>query len=140
MNLSNLSCGTANPLALPFADNAIDSLSCMHVVEHIGLERYGDAFDPKGDLKAIAELCRVLKTGGQLLFVVPVGGSARIQYNAHRVYTYQQIVEYFKALNLIAFAFITDDSRFIETASEKDTQGQRYGCGCFLFRKPLLDN
>lgn len=136
LNLSNLSCGAANLLALPFADNSIESLSCMHVVEHIGLERYGDAFDPQGDLKAIAELTRVLKPGGQLLFVVPVGEKARIQYNAHRIYTYQQIVEYFKTLNLVEFAFITDDNTFIESASAEDSKGQQYGCGCFLFRKP----
>lgn len=136
LNLSNLTCDSANLLKLPFTDCSIESLSCMHVVEHIGLERYGDAFDPRGDLKAIKELCRVLKIGGQLLFVVPIGERARIQYNAHRIYTYKYILEYFKELELIEFAFITDDGQFIELATEKDTKNQKYGCGCFLFKKP----
>lgn len=135
LNLSQLTCDAADLLALPFKDNSILSLSCMHVVEHIGLERYGDRFDPKGDLKAIAELIRVLNRGGQLLFVIPLGEKARIQYNAHRIYTYQQIIEYFKSLDLIEFAFITDDGSFIEVATEIDTLGQQYGCGCFLFKK-----
>jgi hypothetical protein len=59
----------------------------MHVIEHIGLGRYGEALDPDGDLKAIRELVRVLAAGGNLLVVVPVG-RPRIQFNAHRIYDY----------------------------------------------------
>jgi hypothetical protein len=29
-------------MALDIADEAFDSVSCMHVIEHIGLGRYGD--------------------------------------------------------------------------------------------------
>jgi hypothetical protein len=36
----------------------------MHVVEHIGLGRYGEPMDEQGDLKAIEELKRVLAPGG----------------------------------------------------------------------------
>jgi SAM-dependent methyltransferase len=133
--LSGLTCGHADVTALPFADASIDSLSCMHVVEHIGLERYGDPFDPQGDLKGIQELIRVLAPGGQLIFVVPIGGEARIQYNAHRIYTYGQILDYFAALSLDSFAFITDSGQFLTNAAEVDTLGQKYGCGCFRFLK-----
>ena len=49
----------------------------MHVIEHIGLGRYGDKFDYDGDLKAIKELKRVLAVGGNLLFVVPIGKEAK---------------------------------------------------------------
>ena len=52
----------------------------MHVIEHIGLGRYGDEMDPDGDLKAIDELKRVLSRKGDLLFVVPVG-KPKIMYN-----------------------------------------------------------
>ena len=50
----------------------------MHVVEHAGLERDVDIFDPQGDLKAMAELARAVKPGGHLYFIVPLGGKARI--------------------------------------------------------------
>ena len=135
VSLSGLTCGHADVTALPFADASIASLSCMHVVEHIGLERYGDPFDPQGDLKAMKELARVLAPGGQLLFVVPVGNEARIQYNGHRIYTYAQIPGYFSALSLDSFAFITDSREFLPSAGETDTLGQKYGCGCFCFIK-----
>ncbi len=43
---------------------SVESLSCKHVIEHIGLGRYGDVLDPGGDLKAISELKRALAVGG----------------------------------------------------------------------------
>lgn len=135
--LSSLACKHADILALPFENASVSSLSCMHVVEHIGLERYGDPFDPQGDVKAMRELERVLAPGGDLLFVVPIGDEARIQYNAHRIYTYKQICDHFAELKLKSFAFVTDSGTFIAGASEANSAGQKYGCGCFHFTKPI---
>lgn len=138
INLSNLTSDHADITALPFEDNSIQSLSSMHTVEHIGLGRYGDPIDPNGDLKAIAELERVLSPDGNMLFVVPVGKDAKILFNAHRIYTYNQIITYFKDLKLVEFSLITDNPKldeFIEDADPKLTELCTYGCGCFWFRK-----
>ena len=135
INLSNFSSGFADITRLPFMDDSIPSLSSMHVVEHIGLGRYGDKFDPQGDIKAMRELERVLKPDGQLLFVVPVGGKAKIHYNAHRVYRFQDILGQFSTLSLHKFSLVTDESDFIDSASESDANSQKYGCGCFYFKK-----
>jgi SAM-dependent methyltransferase len=102
--LSNLHTAHANLLNLPFADNSVESLSCMHTVEHVGLGRYGDPVDSDGDLKAIKELKRVLKPGGSLLFAVPMGKAARIRLNANRTYTYEQVVESHAELKVKQFA------------------------------------
>jgi len=141
LRLDGLQSEAADLLRLPFADGGIDSLSCMHVVEHVGLGRYGDPIDPDGDLKAIAELTRVLAPGGDLLFVVPVGKSARIMFNAHRIYTYDQIVKYFGTLELKEFALIPDDPAqggLFRDAPRQLADAQDYGCGCFWFRKGAL--
>ena len=45
MNLEELETGFADLKSLPFEDNSIESISCMHVIEHIGLGRYGDKLD-----------------------------------------------------------------------------------------------
>jgi len=84
VELNNLSSESADLLGLPFDDNSINSLSCMHVVEHVGLGRYGDPFDPLGDKKAMDESSRVLAVGGNLRFVVPVG-QPKVMFNAHRI-------------------------------------------------------
>lgn len=136
--LSNLSSEPADLLSLPFTSNSIESLSCMHTVEHIGLGRYGDPLDPDGDLKAIAEIKRVLAFGGNLLFVAPIGSKPKIMYNAHRIYSYKQIIEYFNNLELVEFSLIPDypSSQGITiNASEEMSNRCTYGCGCFWFRK-----
>jgi hypothetical protein len=138
VNLSNLTSERATITALPFEDESIKSLSCLHTVEHIGLGRYGDAIDPDGDLKAIAELKRVLALDGNLLFAVPIGKEAKIIFNGHRIYTYNQIVAYFKELKLVEFCLITDNPKldiYIENANPKLTELCSYGCGCFWFMK-----
>ncbi len=134
IKLSDLRCNHADLTKLHFKNNSINSLSCMHTIEHIGLGRYGDKIDPDGDLKAIAELKRVLTQGGSLLFVVPVG-KPKIEFNAHRIYSYEQITEYFKELELKEFTLITDGGDYIENANPKLVCEQKYGCGCFWFIK-----
>lgn len=138
LNLSGITCESADLLALPFIDGSIGSLSCMHVVEHVGLGRYGDPIDPDGDLKAIAELKRVLAVDGNLIFVVPVGGVSKIMFNAHRIYCYDQIVNCFCDLELKEFALIPDMGEhggLVRNASKELADAQNYGCGCFWFKK-----
>jgi hypothetical protein len=136
--LHNLSAHRGNLLDLPFCDGSIASLSCMHVVEHVGLGRYGDPLDPDADLKAMRELRRVLAPNGNLLFVVPVGRPA-IYFNAHRVYAYSQVRNAFQDLTLQECALVPDDPGhlgMIEGATPAVVDSQRYGCGCFWFRRP----
>lgn len=138
LHLPGLECGAADLTKLEFENDSIESLSCMHVVEHIGLGRYGDPLDPEGDLKAMGELQRVLAPGGSLYFVVPVG-QPRVQFNAHRIYAYRQVIESFPALELRQFALVPDDPEtggLIENASPELADKQHYGCGCFWFTKP----
>jgi SAM-dependent methyltransferase len=137
LKLSGLSTAAADLLHLPFASRSLNSLSCMHVVEHVGLARYGDPLDPDGDLKAMHELQRVLAPGGSLLFVVPVG-RPRVCFNAHRIYSYIQIRESFHELELVEFTLIPDDPSdgdLITNASPTLSNSQNYGCGCFWFKR-----
>ena len=138
LQLSGLISEAGDLMALPFESASLPSISCMHVVEHIGLGRYGDPLDYDGDLKAVRELRRVVATGGNLIFVVPVGGEARIQFNAHRIYRYSQVVDMFPDFDLVEFALIPDDGSaegLIRNADPNLVDAQQYGCGCFHFTK-----
>jgi len=137
INLDGLTNGQADLLSLPFNDGEIKSLSCMHVVEHVGLGRYGDPIDPTGDIKAINELKRVLSVDGNLLFVVPTG-KPKLAFNAHRIYSYDQIISYFKELTLVEFALIPtrkEDGDLLINPNKEMVDKQDYGCGCFWFKK-----
>jgi SAM-dependent methyltransferase len=136
LNLPGLQSERADLLKLPFADHSVASLSCMHTIEHIGLGRYGDPLDPQGDLKAIAELKRVLRPGGNLLFVTPVG-KPKIAFNAHRIYSYEQILASFAPLQLQEFSLVPDAGGLLQHADPTLVSKQDYGCGCFWFKKPV---
>ena len=138
LELSNLASKKGDLLALPFPDDSVASLSSMHVIEHIGLGRYGEPIDPDGDIKAMAELERVLKPNGSLLFVVPLGEKALIEFNAHRIYTYEQVVSSFSKLKLKGFSLIKegrDEGGLIRNAEPAMLVNQKYACGCFWFTK-----
>lgn len=135
INLDGLQSLQADLVNLDFDDGSILSLSCMHVVEHIGLGRYYEPLNPRGDLEAIAELKRVLAPQGNLLFVVPVG-IPKIIFNLHRIYSYDQIISYFPELELVEFVLISDATGgFVKKNAAELADKQDYGCGCFWFRK-----
>ena len=137
LHLSGFNSYQADLTNLSFADRSVSSLSCMHVIEHIGLGRYGDNLDPEGDLKAASELKRVLAHNGELLFAAPVGMS-RIMFNAHRIYSYKMILNMFSGLSLLEFSLIPDSDKtggLIRNASPSLVAEQKYACGCFHFKK-----
>ena len=125
----------ASILALPYADRSLESVSCLHVVEHIGLGRYGDPLDPLGSVKAAAELQRVVAPGGQLLFSGPIG-VPRVAFDAHRVQDPRTIVSWFGELELAEFAGVDDAGRFSRDHSINDLARSRYACGLFRFVRP----
>jgi hypothetical protein len=134
IKLANLNTGSADLTKLHFADNSIKSLSCMHTIEHVGLGRYGDPIDPKGDIKSMNELIRVLAPGGDLIFVAPVG-RPKVMFNSSRVYSFEQVLALAKGLNLKEFTLLPDAGGLIENATPEQVSQQTHGCGCFWFKK-----
>ncbi|MHC4463839.1 MAG: DUF268 domain-containing protein [Planctomycetota bacterium] len=132
--LTNIESITGNVLKLPYENDSLESISCLHVAEHIGLGRYGDTLDPLGTRKAAAELSRCLAKGGSLLFSVPIG-IPRLCFNAHRIHSPEQIMEYFSDLRLVELAGTDDKKRFTESIGIDILRNLRYGCGMFWFTK-----
>ena len=133
-DLENLTVKKGNILNLPYKDNSIQSLSCLHVAEHIGLGRYGDKLNPDGTKLACKELQRVLMPGGNLYFSVPVG-KEKTCFNAHRIHSPMTILDYFKNLKLIELSGVTDSGEFIRDIDIKTLKRSNYACGLFRFKK-----
>ncbi len=129
--LPALTCGSANLIDLHWTDNSIPSLSCMHSLEHVGLGRYGDELDAKGDFRAAAQLSRVLQPGGELLMVLPMCERPRVNYNAHRIYSFQMAMELFKQLHCSEFTVLCEEKVIKQP---KNFPAGDY-TGCFVFTK-----
>ena len=61
-----------------------------------------------------------------------------LQFNAHRIYSHDQILDYFSELNLIEFALIPDnkkDGDIVYKPSDSLVKKQKFGTGCYWFEK-----
>jgi SAM-dependent methyltransferase len=134
LNMPGVTEREGSVLALPYDNESLRSLSCLHVVEHIGLGRYGDPIEPRGTEFACAELARVLAPGGTLYVSLPVG-RPRVSFNAHRVHDVAQVREYFRTINLLSFDAVLDDGRYITDCDDATASAQEYACGMFRFSR-----
>lgn len=119
---------------LPFADGSVSSLSCLHVIEHIGLGRYGDPIDPSGYISGLHELARVLARGGRLYLSTPVGRE-RVYFNAHRVFATRTILNALPGLKIVRFGLVDDHGRFEDECEFSHADNLSYGCGMFVMTK-----
>lgn len=132
--LKNFKSISGSILNMPYETGSVQSISCLHVAEHIGLGRYGDSLDPLGTKKAAVELSRCLAKGGNLYFSLPVG-KPRVCFNAHRIHSPKRILSYFPDLTLVEFSGYDDNNRFIENTNTELFEDAKYACGMFCFTK-----
>jgi hypothetical protein len=114
--------------------DSIESLSSLHVAEHFGLGRYSDPVDPDSCFRFMATLQRVLSPGGRLYFSVPVGRE-RVEFNAHRVFAPQTILDAFSGLQIVSFSFVGDDGNLYEENDPLSLPESELACGLFEFTK-----
>ena len=131
---SGLSCLAADISRLPFADCSVESLSCLHVIEHVGLGRYGDPVNVDGARLAADELQRVVAQRGKLYLATPIGRQ-RVCFNAHRVFAPATILSWFSQLRLAGFSYVSDDGVLHDDVSPARVPPLDYGCGFFEFRR-----
>lgn len=141
VSVENLECLAGSILSLPFSDQSIKSISSFHVIEHIGLGRYGDPIDPAGTALACRELMRVVAPGGRLYLTVPVGRS-RTQFNGQNVLSVKEVVDNFNNLNLIKMAGVNALGQFVSNISPDNAEtelnragGMDFSLGCFIFER-----
>jgi hypothetical protein len=117
-----------------------DSLSCLHALEHFGLGRYGDPVMLEGHVIGLENLYRILQPSGILYLSVPIGPE-RVEFNAHRIFAIQTILNLTRdKFKLLSFSYVDDAGDLHEdvqlTEQAIDIQyGCNYGCGIFEFQK-----
>lgn len=134
VSMSGFSAVAGSITQLPFRDTGLDSVSSLHVLEHIGLGRYGDPLDAHGSESGARELERVAAPAGRIYLSVPIGRE-RVCFNAHRVFSAPTVAGWFRRSSLIEFSYVDDEGRFHEKRSLQDVPELEYGCGMFIFER-----
>ena len=73
-------------------------------------------------------------SGGSLYFGLLIG-MPRACFNAHRIYSTNQILEYFAGLKLVKFSFVNYKGRLMQNVEPDIARDTQYGCGLFQFKK-----
>ncbi len=106
-----------------------DSLSCLHTIEHFGLGRYGDTIDPFGYQKGLEQLKQMVKPSGMLYLSTPIGPQ-RIEFNAHRIFAAETLVNWFRdGWQIEKFAYLDDACKPHENIDLKTADiANHFGC------------
>lgn len=118
-----------------------DSVSCLHVIEHFGLGRYGDPIAARGYQQGIENLARLIAPEGMLYLSTPIG-EERVEFNANWVFDPRSIIDFAKQAGLTLFQLTViergttlhhDAGRTAE--SLKKLAEQHYALGIFIFQR-----
>ena len=116
-----------------------DSLSCLHVIEHFGLGRYGDALDPLGHKKGFNNMLKMLKNNGTLYISFPIARQNEVHFNAHRVFHPTDILNWpndADSSRLERFDFVDDAGDLHQNIDlQKGIVDVAHGCGIYTFTK-----
>ncbi len=114
-----------------------DSISCLHVIEHFGLGRYGDKIDFDGYILGLENIAKLQTKGGIFYFGTPIG-KPRIYFNAHRVFDPQYILAILEQYYTLQEFHYVDDNGNLNTniqLKEFNSDSLDYGCGIFIFKR-----
>jgi len=128
LSLDTLAFCKGSVLNLPFKNSSVSSISSLCVVEHIGLGRYADPLDPYGSEKAIEELKRVLKRGGDLYVSLPIHDKNRVYFNAHRAFEEKYLLQLFRYFDIM-------DRRYIYGNNFSMERKRGFHIACYHLRR-----
>ena len=109
-------------------------ISCLHVLEHIGLGRYGDKINPDGPFLALSNILAYACFNANVLLAVPVGSEAT-EFNSQRIFSAPHFVSicYSLGLRLQSFSLIDDDRSFVPNIDVNAASGMNKATGLFHF-------
>jgi hypothetical protein len=112
------------------------SISSVGVIAHVGLGRYGDKIDSAGHEKAVKSICNLADEGCLIYIMTPVG-KKKIEFNAHRIFNPQEIINLFYEHNckLLEFNLVNDCGNLEVNSNLNKAKNLNFGGGIFVFKK-----
>jgi hypothetical protein len=138
----NFICSDISSDSFPFADFPLyDFISCLHVLEHVGLGRYGDTINLSSYKMALRNISLLSASCAKFVLSVPIGRE-RVDFNANRIFNPAKLVHdcYLYNFNLISFSYFLDNQSFSPEASAYSSvfhniSNVNYALGFFVFAK-----
>ncbi len=130
--------------SIDFPENHFDEITCVSVLEHIGMSAYGDPAYKAGDELTIEKFAHILKSSGKLLITMPFGGEYKVlpwRGTYEKIYDYNSITTLFKNWKLIEQEYYTPTSPKNWIKSNRDDAEKihlsypRSNLACFIFEK-----
>jgi SAM-dependent methyltransferase len=127
-------------LKIDLPANSFDLIINSSTLEHIGLSRYGDASNLKGDVRAMSILRSLLKPTGYMLMTIPVGQDVVI-FPLHRVYGKKRLPTLLDGWNVLEkeFWIKNQENQWIrvgeQQALSQNPTKYYYGLGLFMLQK-----
>jgi cyclopropane fatty-acyl-phospholipid synthase-like methyltransferase len=114
--------------------NYIDSISCLHALEHFGLGRYGDTVCFNGHLIGFKNITKMLQQGGKFYFSVLFGRKQRIEFHAPRVFSLEYLLSIVSPhYHIDCFSYVGDLYLNIHTPLEDLSKKLNLNMGCAIF-------
>jgi 2-polyprenyl-3-methyl-5-hydroxy-6-metoxy-1,4-benzoquinol methylase len=109
-----------------FEDNFFDAVTCISVIEHVGLPRYGGEARPDADFEMMKEFARLIRPKGRLIISAPYGKGhdpgtegAPMGYRIYDRKRLEKLLAKFK-IEKLRFAVIEQGVWLEKTQSEAD--------------------
>ena len=108
----------------------IRSVSCLHVIEHLGLGKYGDRIDPIGHRRVFADFGRVLESGTKLYISSPTSRRPGIVFNGGRHLDPAEMIAdaHAAGFSVDETGSVQDDWEFVVNATPEQMSASEYGC------------
>ena len=131
--INNLNCIIGDIRETTFTDSFFDIILAVSTIEHIGLGRYGDSIDSKGDENAIKEIVRIMANKAVLLMTVPFG--KRSINKTHRVYNEEFLLSLLSEFKIVNIEYFKKTDVFwikssIEQVSDVDSSISENAIAC----------
>jgi hypothetical protein len=120
----------------------VDSISCLHTIEHFGLGRYGEKIDIDGHVKGITNIVNILSKNGYLYISFPIGKNDEVHFNAQRILGVSTILTHpsiSKNMELVRFDYVDQAGNLFKNIKLQEfisnMKKKEYYCGIYTFKK-----